>query len=314
MSRGSTGWWGIRRGSFHFTVQLESPPVVLPGDAVWWMRDDSIFCGAVSARPKPIGVLDVAHLLNLPASPLTDEHWVLVSEGAPGTWALVSDIEPKPLEELHEEPLPWLPTATARRLVKKLVVSEDVSYLVIEPAAWTEYEAPSAEEGVGEQRVKIRLARLSAVSERVDMEPSLVATRVGSGWWGLRAEDVHMVVQVRHITPLPGAQPIVWGLTTITGRVNVIVDPSRVLEAPSISLPCWVAEVQAKGAKWGVAAAEEWQVFSAADVRPVEDHTPPPGPPGLVVQRMRYGDDTVLVLSLEKLGELAKGERSEALP
>jgi len=97
----------------------------------------------------------------------------------------------------------------------------------------------------------------------------------------------------------------VWGLATIKGRVNVVLDIGRVLSAPSPSLPCWMAALQTKGAKWGVAASDEWSVLSRSDVAELEDHTPPPGPPGLVAGRVRFGNETVHVLSVDKLAELA---------
>ncbi len=303
------GWWTLRRGAFRFAVYLGEGPRCISGADVWWTPSHAFFCGLVSGPFRPVGVLDISHVLALPGGEISEDSWVMASPGSKDAWALVSDDPPEPLmdEAERSDDVPWLPTSIAREHIRSTVVSEGESFLMVDPLELQSVKIVDASFQVSDERLTRRTARIDVEETRRIMRPSLLATRVDDGWWALRSDLVQRVVRVTTVNPLPGAARPVMGLAAITGRVNVIVDPGKLLGKTPASTPCWVTQVKSKETRWGVAATEEWHVLAEEDVQQTSDHTPVPGPPGLVVQRLRYGNDAVFLLSLERLADLSKG-------
>ena len=308
MSATQSQLWALQRGTFRFAVRLDEAPGCVPGNEVWWTPQHAFFCGLVSGSPRPVGVIDLSHLLNLPGAGLDDSSWVLTSGEDREAWALVSDVPPVPLEEPVESiPVPWLPTAMAREQVGEAARSQGEDYLIVQPSELTKVKISSSSFTVSEDRVQRRSARLAHAADRLDIKPALLATRIDTGWLALRSSAVQRVIETEHVSPLPGAMPVVLGLAAITGRVNMIVDPGRMLDNPPITPPCWIAQVKSGEARWGIAANNEWQVFTDVELEAIVDHTPMPGPEGMIVQRYFHGEDKVYVLSVEKLAEMAGG-------
>jgi len=193
-------------------------------------------------------------------------------------------------------------------LITMAVVTPEGYHLVVEPTSLGDKASPEASRVLSAERIQVRLDRLNVEPVSYDLRAEILYAQIGDVKCGVDSDAVYMVERVNHVTPLPGAPDIVWGLAAITGRVNMILDPSRLLGGTAPDCPCWVAEFQTKGAKWGIAAEGEWEVLSADESKELIDHSTPPGPPGLVVRRLRHGDDVVHVLSVERLAELARGE------
>ena len=308
MSGTQSQLWALHRGTFRFAVRLEEAPGCVPGAEVWWTPQHAFFCGLISGSPRPVGVIDLAHLFNLPAAGLDDSSWVLTAGEERSAWALVSDAPPTPLEEPIESiPVPWLPTAMAREQVSHAVRWQDEDYLIVEPTELTKVKISSSSFTVSDERIQRRSARLAHAADRLDIKPTLLATKIDTGWLALRSSAVQRVVETEHVSPLPGAMPVVLGLAAVTGRVNMVLDPGRMLDNPPITPPCWIAQVKSGESRWGIAANNEWQVFTDVDLGTVIDHTPMPGPDGMIVQRYLHGGDKVYVLSVEKLAEMAGG-------
>jgi len=312
MSESPIGTWSIRRGALAFAVEVCGTLRLLPGERVRWTREDPTWCGVASADPRPIGVADVAARLRLPAAPLADDAWALVCDDPAAPWALASDVEPVAIERAVERPVPSLAGATARRLIRRALSSNGATYLVVDPRSLPCADA-AAEATITDERIAARLSQLAASAEPPAC-PDLLVARIGDHWCGLEARSVYMVVRVREIDPLPGAERIVWGLTAVAGRVNMILDPARVLGGPWPAVPCWVAEVQTPGAKWGIAASGEWSVLDVGEAEPVEVHASPPGPRGLVSRQVRRGADLICLLAIDWLAEAARGVSGEGAP
>ena len=304
-------WWTVQRGTFCFAVRLDEPPRCIPGPEVWWTPQHTFFCGLVSGSPRPIGVLDTAHLFNLPAGKLGNDSWVIApgsSEEEGSSWALVCDAPPINLSDAAEaEEIPWLPTAMAREQVSGALVDGEKEYFVIDPNELLKIKITTSSFVVSDERISRRTLRMVYEPDTIDITPDLLATRVDNGWIALRSNVVQRIVETEHISVLPGAEQVVSGLSAITGRVNLILDPGKMLDNPPITPPCWIAQVKTAGVRWGIASNNEWQLLSEHDIQHISDHTPVPGPEGMVVQRLLYGEDKVHVLSLEKLAELAGG-------
>ena len=307
MSERNLGLWAIRRGAVSLALELPGDPRVVPGEQVWWTRGDAEHVGVISGHARPIAVKDAIWDLGLPACPLPAGPWVLAAEDVEPPMALASDVEPVRLSDVEDAALPRLPSDRARRKISRAVASAETLYLVVTPEALAEGAVIAGGGELSGERVAARLARLSVEMGQQEIRPEVLTARSGGLRWGVPADDVQMVVRVDHITLLPGARRIVRGLSAITGRVTLIVDPARELAESSAPLPCWVAQVRSSRQYWGIAAGGEWEALSADDVEPVDDHTAPPGPPGLVVRRLRCGEEIVHVLSVDKLAELAGG-------
>lgn len=299
-------WWAIRRGPLAFAIRMEREPRCVPGADVWWTDTDRRWRGLVSAEHRPVGVRDVAQALNLPSAPLSDEPWVLVSDEEAGdAWALVSDTEPEVVQDAEVVDAPWLPTAVTRRLISSALGGPTGYYLVVDPADFSLVEDEAAEQ-VSDQRIAVRRNRIDAVREIETLSPELLVTTAGDTRWAVDSRRIHSVVRVERISPLPGGSQVVAGLATITGRVNIVVDPARVTDGKPVAAPCWVASVVSDSAKWAIASAGDWEILNTGDYEIVDDQRESAGPQGLVVQQVLHDGELISIFSVDTLADLAR--------
>jgi chemotaxis signal transduction protein len=221
------------------------------------------------------------------------------------TWALLSDAHPELLKEPSPVGVPWLPTALAREHLTEAVECDNHIWLILDPSDLLGMQVTDASFLISEERLTRRIAHKDTQAAETSAEIVYIAANIGDVWLALRNDAVQRVVRAEQVTPLPGASTIVAGLTAIAGRVNLVVDPARVLDFPLVTAPCWVAQVRDAKRRWGIATENEWNVLTRDDLEQVDDHTKTQGPPGLVIHRLRYQENVVLVLSLEVLAELA---------
>jgi chemotaxis signal transduction protein len=305
-------WWAVHRGWHRIAIETQAQPRILQCNEARWTPDDPEFLGAVSGVPKPIGIVDAAQRAQLPASPLPGECWVLASGDATEQWAVASDAEPYRLAEVEQTAVQWLPSAQTRDEVATEIMSNGEKYIVVPTTVLSGDAAGRIGAVLSERRIATRVARLDAKVEQSYTQPELLVTRSSDIRWGLEADAVSMIVRVEHITPLPGAMPMVWGLSAITGRVTMILDPSRELCDERSILPCWVAQIRSADKNWGVASGDVWEGMTPDQIEVVDDHTARPGVAGLVVRCVESEVGMVNVLSLEKLAELAGGKIGDA--
>jgi chemotaxis signal transduction protein len=305
--------WGIRRGDYRFAVVTDTRPPVISGEAIWWTPDHGFYAGIASADPRPLGVMDPAHILTLPARIRGTSSVVMTGGTGENAWALLSDSEPELLTDTSPIEVPWLPTVLAREHLHEALECGGHAWLLLNPSNLLSMQVTDASFLISEERLKRRTAHEDHRTTESLADIAFVAAVAGDVWLALRNDAVKRVVRAEQVTPLPGASSVVAGLTAIAGRVNLVLDPARLLEFPAVTAPCWVAQVRDSDRRWGIATENEWRVLTRDDLEQVDDRTQAQGPPGLIAQRLCYRGSTVLVLSLEVLAELA-GASTEASP